>query len=397
MSPRKKHPGTLEQRGSSFRVILYSGGQRHTYTLADVERPEAARFARRQAEKLRAQLKRQRLGLPGPMPVSALLDKFESDRFPVLAPRTRETYAASLAIFREFFAKKGDPLVEEVRAGHVQDFLNWRRTHRLQGRAGGAVKVKGGVASNRTLQKDRTVLHAVFSFAEDLELRDGNPVARVRPPKADTRDPVLLSVDQYERLLRECDRDPMLWLYALMLGETGARSKSEALRLRWPDLDLEGGFVWIPSDRTGHRTKSGKGRWVPCTPRLAEALRQHAATCRLARYDGKRSEYLFHHTRRRRGAQPGERMGTFRNALARAAERAELPRGWRPHDLRHRRVTTWLAAGHSVVLVKEAMGHSDTRTTAGYTHLAREHLRGLVEQPDRQQLSELRNAPAASI
>jgi site-specific recombinase XerD len=44
-------------------------------------------------------------------------------------------------------------------------------------------------------------------------------------------------------------------------------------------------------------------------------------------------------------------------------------------------VTTWLAAGQDVVLVKEAVGHADLRTTMGYTHLVRENLRSLVEEP----------------
>ena len=390
MSPKKKHPGTIEERGDAFRVILYAGGKRHGYTLRDTDRAGAERFAREEHDKLQGRVKRQRAGLPGPMRLSGLLDKFEADRLPALAPRTRETYAASLARFRDFFTTRGDPMVEDVRAGDVQDFLNWRRTHRLQGKSAGGEKVAGGTASNRTVQKDRTVLHAVFSFAQDLELRDGNPVARVRPPKANTRDPVLLTPDQYERLLKECERDAMLRLYVLVLGETGARSRSEALRLRWTDLDLEEGFLWIPSDREGERTKSGKGRHVPLTRRLLDALREHAATYRLASYGGKRSEYLFHYTRARRGAKAGERVRTFRSAFERAAERAELPRGFRPHDLRHRRVTSWLAEGKPAALVREAMGHSDLRTTMGYTHLAREHLRALVDEPDREALKELR-------
>ena len=57
------------------------------------------------------------------------------------------------------------------------------------------------------------------------------------------------------------------------------------------------------------------------------------------------------------------------------------------HDLRHRRVTTCLGEGKSAVLVKEAVGHADLGTTMEYTHLAREHVRGLVEQePKREEL-----------
>ena len=63
------------------------------------------------------------------------------------------------------------------------------------------------------------------------------------------------------------------------------------------------------------------------------------------------------------------------------------------HDLRHRRITTWLGDGKSAVLVKEAVGHSDLRTTMAYTHLSREHLRALVSgSEDRpQETDELQN------
>ncbi len=53
-------------------------------------------------------------------------------------------------------------------------------------------------------------------------------------------------------------------------------------------------------------------------------------------------------------------------------------------------MTTWLAEGKNPVHVKEAMGHADLATTMGYTHLAREHLRSLVEQePKREELRDL--------
>lgn len=78
----------------------------------------------------------------------------------------------------------------------------------------------------------------------------------------------------------------------------------------------------------------------------------------------------------------GQRIGSLRRALMAAAGRAKLPGGWVPHDLRHRRVTTWLAEGANPVHVKEAVGHADLKTTMGYTHLAREHRRSLVENQE---------------
>lgn len=89
---------------------------------------------------------------------------------------------------------------------------------------------------------------------------------------------------------------------------------------------------------------------------------------------------MFHVTRGKK--RRGRRAGEYRGVVERAAERAKLPEGWRLHDLRHRRVTTWLAEGKNPVHVKEAMGHSTIQVTMGYTHLAREHLRALVKEPE---------------
>jgi site-specific recombinase XerD len=114
------------------------------------------------------------------------------------------------------------------------------------------------------------------------------------------------------------------------------------------------------------------------TARLTEAIKDHFASYRLVTYDGERSPWLFHHELTRRNHKAGERVTSMRHSFAAAAERAGLLDSFRQHDLRHRRVTSWLAEGQSAALVQEAMGHSDLRTTLGYSHLARTHLKALV-------------------
>jgi site-specific recombinase XerD len=371
MAKRKRHPGTIEARGDSQRVILYAGGKRHTFTLPTRDRREAEEFAQRKHLELQGAVGRVRRGLPGRLPVSDLLDKFQAERLPHLAPNTQRTYKLSLATFREFFDQLGDLPVSEVGRGNIVDYLSWRRGHR-------GTK-NGGQVGARTLQKDRACLHSVFAFAEELELRDGNPVARVSPPTAEKRNPVILDADQYARLLKACDKRPMVLLYVTTLAEAGLRCDSEALHLRWEDVDLEEGFLRIASGRDGHRTKSGKSRWVPMTPKLRTAMKEHFARFRFATYDGQRTQWVFHHTTTRRRAKAGQRIGVLRRAFQNAVERAKLPADLHQHDLRHRRVTTWLADGGDVAKVREAMGHADLRTTMGYTHLVRENLRSLVE------------------
>ncbi len=158
-------------------------------------------------------------------------------------------------------------------------------------------------------------------------------------------------------------------------------------------MDFETGFVAIESVRKGRRTKSGKSRRVPMTPRLREALQDHAARYRLVTYDGERSPWVFQHLLTQRGAVAGRRLQSFHRAFASAVKRANLPADvtahLRQHDLRHRRVTTWLAAGKSVVHVQRAMGHSDLATTMGYAHLLDDDLLALVQDDEDRALKEL--------
>lgn len=73
-------------------------------------------------------------------------------------------------------------------------------------------------------------------------------------------------------------------------------------------------------------------------------------------------------------------------------KRAKLPADLRQHDLRHRRVTTWLAEGKSPALVQKAMGHADLATTMGYTHLVDDDLLALVDHDDERALKALAEA-----
>ena len=58
---------------------------------------------------------------------------------------------------------------------------------------------------------------------------------------------------------------------------------------------------------------------------------------------------------------------------------ARRPATFRPaRPLRHRRVTTWLAAGKPTALVQKAMGHRSITVTEKYLHLVPTNLRALV-------------------
>ncbi|HLZ46582.1 MAG TPA: tyrosine-type recombinase/integrase [Gemmatimonadales bacterium] len=373
-----RHPGHIQRRGDRLRVYLCVGGRRHIYTLATTDRKEAQQFAKTKQAELERQVERRRDGYPGPLRVSELFGEFERDELVTKSPGTQRSYRDSLKPIRYYFEREAhDPTVDRIRAGDVEGFMTWRRTHKVrtvkQPDGTETIEVTPARLHERTIVKDRAVLHAIFELADRREYRDGNPVARTKAAKYDARQPIILTDEQYAQLLEACD-DATVRLYVLLLGETGCRDESEALWLRWDDVDLEGGFLQFVSGQNGHRVKSGKSRWTPLTPALTSALRDHAAAHRLAC----NTPWVFHHDRTVRHHHAGDRITSLRRSVTKAAQLAKLPAGWHPHDLRHRRVTGWLAEGANPVHVKEAVGHADLRMTMHYTHLVREHLKSLV-------------------
>ncbi len=131
-----------------------------------------------------------------------------------------------------------------------------------------------------------------------------------------------------------------------------------------------------------------ESRLVPMTPRLHEAMKAHFADYRLAQYPDtrsahkdakKQSPWVFHHLITKRLYAAGTRILTLRPSFNNARKQAKIPAKMVRHDLRHRRVTTWLAEGKDLVKVQRAMGHSKVEITMGYLHLVPEDLRSLVE------------------
>lgn len=143
-----------------------------------------------------------------------------------------------------------------------------------------------------TVRQIHAILSGTFSEAE----RDGviatNPCRHARIPAALSGKELGHEISVWSRVdLRrflaatECERYGVLWRFLAM---TGAR-RSEALRLRWSDLDLDGPHaraairraLTVASDGNGSKpvmfapTKSGKARVIDLDAATAEALRVH--------------------------------------------------------------------------------------------------------------------------
>ena len=71
-----------------------------------------------------------------------------------------------------------------------------------------------------------------------------------------TRKPGILTDDEYERLLTACGHNPFLQLFALVLGETGMRSGSEALWIKWVGSSRSCRAVVTTGPRAGRASRA---------------------------------------------------------------------------------------------------------------------------------------------
>ena len=222
-----------------------------------------------------------------------------------------------------------------------------------------ASKDKPG-AANRALE----ILRAMMFRAEEwgLRERDTNPCLGIamNPRKQVAR---FLDTDELARLGLALDHHKARWPKAVaairLLALTGCR-RSEVLDLRWHDIGKD---ALNPQDsKTGPRA-------VP----LGEAAQAHVAA-----FPGPRDPdaFLFPSYAHGKGCE------SLRNCWRAVCDHARLGR-LRLHDLRHTAASQAVMAGENLPLVGKLLGHKRHRTTAGYAHLADDHLIEAAERVGR--------------
>ena len=213
-----------------------------------------------------------------------------------------------------------------------------------------ASKDKPG-AANRAFE----ILRSMMFRAEDsgLRARGSNPCPGIaKNPRNNIAR--FLDTDELARLGRALDAREAQWPEAVaairLLALTGCR-RSEVLNLRWRDIGADS--INLPDSKTGPRA-------VP----LGEAARAHidalagpheAGAFLFPRYAEARGQYSL--------------IACWR-AVCADAELDPL----RLHDLRHTAASHAVMSGENLPLVGKLLGHRRHRTTAGYAHLADDHL-----------------------
>lgn len=358
----KSYPGSFERRGDSTRIRLSIGGKRHYITVPTTDKRELERIARLEYDRLAGRVRRGD-SLMAPR-FSELVHEYRERGMVDLSSGGRGAYEKSLRVFERYFVRRRtNPRIDRIRKRDVEDFLRWRRQQ----------------VSPHTVRRDYRVLHRIFAWSVEQEYLDVNVVGRVKPPKAEAREYVLLRSDaDLDRLLEACGPRDILRTFIVTAIETGARSESEVLWLEWRDVDFQQHTIAFAHGRDGRRLKDGESKTLPMSARLEAALRRHAELYRLAL----KSPYVFSSPVKRGRREVGQRIASFRHGFKKAAAAAGFE-GMRVHDLRHSTATILLSRGHPIEKVRRFLGHASLEMTMRYSHLVAEDLRELVDDRDR--------------
>ena len=213
------------------------------------------------------------------------------------------------------------------------------KQHFIQYRDDRLKVVKGGSVGSELALMKRVLDTAVKKWGYGIPY---NPIKDIEFPKGSTARTRRLVSDEKERLLNAASSQRNIYIASIIefAIETGMR-RSEILKLRWCDVDLENGFASL------YDTKNGEDRRVPLTRRCKEVLQTVPKT----------DERVFPIS-----------ATCLRLAWNRARMKASI-NDLRFHDLRHEAVSRFFEMGMSVPEVALISGHKDVRQLFRYTHL----------------------------
>ena len=196
-----------------------------------------------------------------------------------------------------------------------------------------------------TANRYHALLREIFNKARDWEMFYGeNPAAVTRLEKEPPNRLRYLSAHEIRNLLQACD---VRLLPVIICALTTGMRRGEILNLKWTDLDLSRGIIYLTI------TKSGKAREIPIMPKLLDMFQQMPRV--------------------------GERVFdipviTLRRHFDTALKKAGIT-GFHFHDLRHTFASHFIMKTGNLPALQNILGHSTPLLTQRYAHLSDAHLR----------------------
>lgn len=243
-----------------------------------------------------------------------------------------------------------------------------------------AVKLQEGLHPN-TVNKLHAIIHKSLDYAMKSDMVQVNQADKVEKPKGIKYNAQHLSTEELS-VLYTMLKDTTIITPVLLAGIMGLR-RSEALGLRWQDIDIENRTLCINHTvvkvlknhhvelifRDSVKTESSK-RTLPIPTKLIEHL-SNVRKQQMQFYTKNRNSYCKDYLQYvcvnpfGKLLSPDYVTNTFNRILSKKGMRKV-----RFHDLRHSCASSLLAMGYSLKDIQEWLGHSNIGTTGNfYAHV----------------------------
>ena len=210
-------------------------------------------------------------------------------------------------------------------------------------------KRKGGkTIAAATVNRELACLKCMFNKAIEWNKADENPVRKVKLFKENNKRIRYLEKEEIKKLLDNSNGN--IRSIIIVALNTGMR-KSEILGLKWHDIDIEKGIIYLLD------TKNGEKREVQINENVKKTL--------ISVPKNAVSPYIF-------CKEDGSPYKDVRKYFDTVLKRCGII-NFRFHDLRHTFCSQLVMAGIDIKTVQELVGHKSITMTLRYSHLSPDH------------------------
>ena len=214
--------------------------------------------------------------------------------------------------------------------------------------------------SKRSQSRLISALKSFFGFMEIEGRIQVNPADTIDPPKISRHIPVVLSVEEIDRIMNSVDlsepEGQRNRAILEVLYSCGLRV-SELISLRISDLFFDEAFIRVIG-------KGDKQRLVPIGEPAKRAVQLYLSQTRRAYVSKKAEDILFLN---RRGGKLSRQMIFL--MIKSQCEKAGITKEISPHTFRHSFATHLVENGADLRAVQQMLGHESILTTEIYTHI----------------------------
>lgn len=206
-----------------------------------------------------------------------------------------------------------------------------------------------------------------FAYLHQNGFIKTNPVDKLNPPKLSRKLPVVLNINEVDKILDSPDLSDKFGLRDKAILEVfyacGLRV-SELINLKISSLYLKDGVIRVFG-------KGSKERLVPIGSSAIKWMKKYLIKSRPLLEKKMRSEnFVFLNTR----GTKLSRMGIWK-IIDFYSKKAGIQKEVHPHTFRHSFATHLIEGGADLRAVQEMLGHSDISTTQIYTHIDRDYIK----------------------